>query len=248
MLLRISSVILLAAIWEAAGRGEWVDPRFLSYPSAILVAGVDLMSSGELWPHALTSLQELLFGFLAALVVGILLGILMGWSKVINELFDPVLTSLYCLPRTSLMPLIVIWLGVGLSSKAAIVFLGAIFPILVNTIAGIRSADPIWVRAAVVFGARQWEIFHKILLPSSLPYIMAGVRLGLGRAILGVIVGEMYVATRGIGHQIMLYQVGLNVDYLFFLVLLTAFTGVLLVNAARRLEARLGRWQEESRS
>jgi ABC-type nitrate/sulfonate/bicarbonate transport system permease component len=147
------------------------------------------------------------------------------------------------MPRIALLPLLVIWFGVGLESKAAVAFLGAIFPIVVNTAAGVQQVDPLWLRAARAFGANSLQLNALVILPGALPGIMAGLRLGVGRALVGVIVGEMYVSIAGVGQLMMLYGNAGRVAELFAVAGLVALFGLACVGGLHWLERRLGSWQ-----
>ena len=141
--------------------------------------------------------EEFFSGFALAIVVGVPLGILMGWYSRVNAMLEPFVSALYATPRIALLPLVVIWFGIGIASKVAIVFLGAIFPILVNTITGVRTIEADFIKVARSFGASDRQMFLTVVLPSAVPMLLTGLRLGLGHALVGIVVGEMYGATAG---------------------------------------------------
>jgi ABC-type nitrate/sulfonate/bicarbonate transport system permease component len=239
------AVALFLAVWQLVGSWSLVRVDLISYPTQLLAVGASLVASGELGRHALISLQEFVYGFAPAVVVGILLGLAMGQFRRLRYLLDPLVMALYTAPRIALIPILVVWFGVGMESKVAVVFLGAVFPILVNTLAGVQQVDPLWVRAARAFGASQLQVVVRVVLPGALPAVMAGLRLGLGRAILGVIVGEMYVSVAGMGQLIQVYGSAGRVAELVVLATIVAGFGLLCITALRRVEERIGPWRRE---
>jgi NitT/TauT family transport system permease protein len=203
-----------------------------------------MFGSSEFLMHAGSSLAKFLWGMFLACIVGIPLGVAMGRSRRLRLAIEPIVMVFYSVPSTTFLPLIILWFGIGLNAYALLVFMGAVFPILVNTMAGIRQVEDSLVRAARSFGASELDLFRLVLVPSALPFVMGGIRLGLGRGLMAVIFGEMYFSVAGMGHLIMRYQAGLNTDKLMFLVVVTAFFGVALIALARRIEAWLGPWRQ----
>lgn len=244
LLIGTMSVVTFLVLWELAARWNLVNAYYASRPSLVFKTGVEIFSEGNFSAHAYVSLIEFSVGFIMALVVGIPLGMIMGSFRKIRYLLDPPIIALYTTPRLALLPILVLWLGIGMESKFAVVFIGAVIPIIVNTIAGIREADFFLIQAARSFCANQMDIFTKVLLPGSLPAVMSGIRLGLGRAVLGVVVGEMYVSTKGIGYQIMQYGAAVRINHLIFYVILVSFFGFTTTALVRSIENRLRRWKE----
>ncbi len=201
-LLGTIAMTVFLLFWEAAVVFEWVNPLFTSSPSRIATTGYGMFADGSIWPHLRVSGYEFIVGFGMAIVAGIPLGILMGWYGRLNAILDPFVSALYATPRIALLPLIMIWFGIGIEFKIAIVFLGAVFPILVNTITGVRTISADFVKVARSFGASDRQLFMTVALPSSVPLLLSGLRLGLGHALIGIVVGEMYGASYGIGHLI----------------------------------------------
>lgn len=230
------SVASFLAIWELAPRLGLVDPAFTSQPSRIAVAGVAIVASGDLVGHVGVSLGELLLGMALAVAVGVPMGLSLGTFPRLRDYLDAPIMALYATPRLALLPILVVWLGIGIGSKVAVVFIGAVLPIMINTAAGPRGVDPSLTRAARSFGANQHDVFWKVLLPGSLVAVMSGIRLGLGRGILGVVVGEMYVSQRGVGNQIMQMGSAFRVDELLFYTLLVSGFGVVATTLMRKLE------------
>ena len=231
--------------WEVAGSRTSVSRDLISHPTEVLSVGATMVASGELGHHALVSLQEFVYGFAPAVGLGLLIGLAVGQSRRFRYLCEPLLMALYTAPRIALIPVLVIWLGVGMASKVAAVFLGGLLPILVNTAAGVQQLDPLWVRAVRAYGATRLQLLVKVTLPGSLPAVMAGIRLGLGRAIIGLVVGEMYVSLAGIGRLVQDYGQAGRTAELVVLVSLIALFGFLLIQLVRRVEAWLGGWPRE---
>jgi ABC-type nitrate/sulfonate/bicarbonate transport system permease component len=244
LLMGLCSVTALVVVWQVAADSGLMDIRFSSSPSRIAASAREMLASLEFWRNAGSSCAKFTWGMVLACAAGIPFGILMGWNTRVRLIFEPVVMVFYSVPSTTFMPLIILWFGIGLNSYAVLVFMGAFFPILVNSMAGVRQVQESLVRAARSFGANEFEIFWHVLIPSALPFVMGGIRLGLGRGLMAVVLGEMYFSIAGIGHLIMRYQAGLNIDRLMFLVVVTAFFGVALIAVARRVEARLGPWRQ----
>jgi NitT/TauT family transport system permease protein len=235
------TVALFLAAWEIAPRLRLVDPFFTSQPSHVLAAGVDIVRGGTLWHDAAVSLSEFAAGFALALAFGVPIGLMLGTFPTLRHLVDPSLMALYATPQLALLPIIVLWLGIGMGSKIAVVFIGAVIPIVVNSMAGVRQVERPLVLAARSFCATRRDVFIKVILPASLPAVMIGVRLGLSRAVLGVVVAEMYVSQEGVGNQIMRLGSAFRVDHLLVYVLLVSAFGLGLTTAARKLEERVAR-------
>jgi NitT/TauT family transport system permease protein len=239
------SVASVLAAWELAPRAGLVDVTYLSQPSLIVRSGIGIIATGALWRHAAVSLQEFFAGLLLALLIGVPGGLALGSSRRMRRFLDPPIMALYAAPRLALLPVLVVWLGIGLASKVAVVFIGAVLPIVINGAAGIREVEASLVLAARSLGAHRIDLFTKVLLPGSLPAVMAGVRLGVGRGILGVVVGEMYVSQVGIGNQIMQLGSSFQIDQLLFYTMVVSVFGLAATTAVRRLEERWRPWSRE---
>ena len=239
-----SGVFLFLCVWEyTGGIAKLINPLFLSAPSRILKAGYDLFASGEIYNDLWVSGVELALGFLLAIVTAIPLGLLAGWYRRFNYLCEPFLDALNATPRVALLPLIIIWVGIGIWSKVLIVYLGAFFPIVINTLAGVRTTDVRLLKAARSFKANDAKLFTSVILPSTVPFIMAGLRQGLGRALVGVVVGELYAATAGVGFMITVAGATFQTDKVFVGVLIIAAAGVVLTKALERIEHRFEKWR-----
>ncbi len=230
------AVALFLGAWELAPRAGLVDPFFTSEPSRVALAAIAVIRGGTLAHDAAVSLSEFGSGFALALAVGVPLGLLLGAFPILRDLIDPPLMAIYATPQLALLPIFVLWLGIGMGSKIAVVFLGAVLPIVVNTMAGVRQVDGTLVLAARSFCASRRDVFARVILPASLPAVVAGVRLGVSRGILGVVVAEMYVSQDGIGNQIMRLGSAFRVDRLLVYVLLVSAFGLGMTTLVRRLE------------
>jgi ABC-type nitrate/sulfonate/bicarbonate transport system permease component len=239
------AVAIFLILWEIAMPLGWVKVADISRPSLVVKSFIELTAEGEILVPLAISLREFVFGFLLALVVGIPLGIVLGRYRLPSLIFDPLLMAFYTMPRMAMMPLLVVWFGVGLGATIAVVFLGAVFPILINTSVGIREIDPLWIRAVRSFGGGEWDIFKKVLLPGTVPPMMTGIRLGVGRGLLGMVVSEMYASTAGIGGQIALYGNSFRTTELIVLIAVVSLLGFIMVDLMRRIEERVRRGRME---
>ena len=172
-------------------------------------------------------------------VIGVPLCLLLGRFPVMRYILDPPIMAIYATPHLALLPIIIVWLGIGMQSKIAVAFVSAVIPILVNTMAGVRGVERSWILAARSFCAGELEVFTKVIMPASLPSVILGIRLGLSRAVLGVVVGEMYQSQAGVGNEIMRYGSEFRTDYLLFEVLLVSLFGLAATSAVRTLEEKL---------
>ncbi|MEK7229512.1 MAG: ABC transporter permease, partial [Candidatus Binatota bacterium] len=245
-LVRAASVVLFVVLWEYFGRQ--VNPLFFSYPSAIVKACVQLLIAGEFQRQAIGSLGIYAVGLGAALVLGILLGLLMGRYRLAEYLLDPYVYALDATPRVALIPLLLLWFGLGAPAKIAVVFLSGIFPVLMNTFSGVRTVSGGLVDIGRAYGAGEGKIFTKIIVPAALPFIMAGVRLAIGRALIGIITAEMFTAVTGMGALLIRYSSAFATDKFFVPVIFLALLGVILSGAVEALQRRLAPWKETERA
>ncbi|PTW59398.1 NitT/TauT family transport system permease protein [Breoghania corrubedonensis] len=239
------SVLIFLALWQTVPALGLMNARYTSQPSAVAIAFAQMLGEASFYGHAWVSLQEFVLGFVLALAVAVPFGALLGTSRQVRLILDPPLMALYIAPPLVLLPILTIWLGIDMASKVAVVFLGAFFPIIVNTGAGMREADPRLVRAAQSFGAGRLAIFTHVLVPGALPSIAMGVRLAVGRGVLSVVVGELFVSRAGIGHLLQIYGSALRMDRLLVCALVVSAFGYALTQLVRRLEDGLRSWRAE---
>ncbi len=241
------AVVLFVIAWEAVVQLGMVNPLFTSSPSRIASTFAQLVHEGRLWKDIRVSGAEFLLGFAFAVAVGIPVGLGMGWYRDISAVLQPFVAALYSTPRIALLPLLIIWLGIGIWSKVAVVFLVAVFQILISTEAGVRAADESLIRTARSFGARERQIFTTVVLPGAVPFLIAGLRLGLGQALIGIVVGELYAASAGIGFEIAVAGETFQTDRVFVGIVILASASILMMWALRRLEMRFESWRPQRR-
>jgi NitT/TauT family transport system permease protein len=244
LILGTTAVIVFLLAWETVG--NWaglINPMFMSAPSLIFKAAWQLFASGEIWNDLRVSGIEFGWGYLLSVVVGVPFGIATGWYKRMAYTFDPFVNAMNATPRVALLPLVIIWLGIGILSKVGIIFLGAVFPILINARDGVKTTPYNLLTAARSFGASEWQIFRSVVLPSTLPFILTGLRLGVGRALIGVMVGELYAATAGIGFMITVAGATFQTDKVFVGVFVFAITGMVSMELLSRLESKFDKWR-----
>lgn len=233
----------IAVAWELVARYVVRDERMLAPFGKVISALAGLFASGEIWKHLSVSGYEFAFGFLLASVAGIAVGLLMGTVRFAREYLDPWISGLYAAPLVALAPFYIMFFGVGISAKVALVFSVVFFPVVVNTYAGIASVEPGMIEVAHSFNASRAQVLFKVLIPFSLSYIVTGLRLGVGRGLTGVVVGEFFFANAGLGFLVALAGQTFNTPLLFAGVLVFAIAGIALTGGLKRLEQRLAPWR-----
>jgi ABC-type nitrate/sulfonate/bicarbonate transport system permease component len=238
-----ASLVSLALLWEITGR--LMDSTLIPPLSRIVAAWWKLLSSGKLLSNISMSLTTLAIGFLLAVLCGVILGLLMGRFRAVEHFLDLYVNALMSAPTTAFVPVLILWFGLGIESRIAVVFLFAVFVIIINTMTGVKQVDGVLVEMARSFGAREREVFFKIMLPAALPAIMAGVRLGMGRAVKGMVTGEMLLTLTGIGAMIMQYGSSFATDSLFAVILTILLLALLTMKAVQWVDRRLTGWKAE---
>src|SRR5215468_5256119 len=241
------TLVAVLLVWEAIGRSGLVDPLFISFPTQVAQAGWQLSHDRDFWNDVEVSASEFILGYGAALALAIPLGLAVGLSKRLQYMISPFVDTLNAVPRVTLLPLIVIWLGIGIWSKVAVVFLGAVIPILINTQSGVKVSEARFIRLARSLSASPAKIFTSIILPGTVPFIFTGLKYGAGRALLGVVVGELYASTAGVGHMIAEAGNSFQTDTVFLGVALFMATGLLVVGVLGAIERRFERWRPNVR-
>ncbi len=244
-LIRVAAAAAILGGWEIVGRQ--INPLLFAPPSAVARAAVEVIGSGELWRYLKVSLKVFAIGMSLGSVVGILLGVAMARLRVLDLSLEPLVIALYSTPMVALIPLLVIWLGFGDQAKSAVIFLFALFPILLNTYQGVKSVEPRLLEVARSFRSSERALWLDVIIPSSLPFIVAGVRLALGRALVGMVVADLYTAVSGVGYLIARYAQTIQIDRLLVPVVTLSALGVTLVQGLRWLEAKVAPWQHYGR-
>lgn len=243
LLYGVAGIVGFLLFWEWGSANGVIDRFFFASPSLIVAAGAKEIQLERFWVDVRTSFSEFLIGYVLAIVLAIPLGLAAGWFRRLQYFLDPWMNFLNALPRFALMPVIVIAFGLGIQSKIAVVFLGAFFSIIIPTIQGVRTVDRRYIDVASSFRASRRRLFVTVVAPATVPFIVTGLRLGIARALIGVVTGELYAANDGLGVMIKKASDQLQVDRVLFGVSLFTFSGILLVEAVRRIEKYFQRWR-----
>ena len=246
LVVKLVTLVIVLGGWEIAG--NYVNPLFLSSPSAIAVAFYELAASGELLAAILTSLLGFGLGVFFAIVVGISLGVAMGRIRMVEYVLEPYVNALYSTPSIALIPLFILWFGVGLTSKAIIIFTLSVFIVVINTFTGVKNLSQSVIDIGAAFGASERQIFWKVVLPAALPFIMTGLRLAVGRAILAMIVAEFFTSIAGLGGMIVKYGNFFQTAKMFVPIIVVSLLGVGFVELIKYIERKLAPWKETERA
>ena len=241
--INVISIITLAILWEIAG--QTLDSVLIPPLSKIASAWIRLLISGKLLANLLMSLWTLAAGFFLAVIVGVIVGLLMGRFRAVEHFLDLYINSLMSAPMTAFVPALILWFGLGIESRIAVVFLFAVFVIVINTMTGVKQVDRTFVEMGRSFGAREAEVFFKIILPAAMPAIMAGIRLGMGRAVKGMVTAEMLLTLTGIGAMIMQYGSAFATDALFAVILTILIIAMITMKLVEAVDQWLTGWKTE---
>jgi len=237
------SVVLFFAAWQAMFLVVPFNPLFISKPSLIASGLVDLITSGDLFRDLAVSAVPFLYGFSAAFVIGVPLGIVMGWRVRVGYALDPLMTVFYASPLVALAPLVVIFFGVGVGGKTLIIFFLSVFPFIFNAYAGVRAVDPLLINVVRSLGGSERDLYFKVIFPSVLPYIVAGARIAVGRALIGVLVGEFFAASEGIGYAISRFGDIFALDRMFGCIIVVMIIAMVLTEGIRWTERTAFPWR-----
>ena len=243
LLLGTIGLLGFACLWEVAARLRLADPILISSPTQVVVALKNWTFSGVLFRDLGISLWELGIAFVASALVGIPLGVAMGWSRSAEYALDPFIWVLYSMPLVSFWPLFIIWLGIGTKTIMALAFLFSVVQVVINTMAGVRSIDPVLIRCARSFNARTIDLFFKFTLPGALLMIIAGLRLAVGRALIGVVIGELFSSNAGLGFHISYFGARLRFADVFAGLFMVVAVGICSTQVIRIVETRLTQWK-----
>lgn len=243
VLLPLLSFLVILGAWQLSASLSWINPITTSSPRAIAVQAYQFLPSAEGLNDIRVSAEEFGIGLGLAILVGVFVGLLTGWYRVFEELTSLVINVFYSLPIIALAPLFVLWFGIGITSKVAIVFITALLPIMVNTLTGVKNIDPTLFDVARAFEARPRQIWWSIVLPASIPSIIAGIRLGIIGGLIGVVVGEFVVSSAGLGYLVDTSANSFNITLMFVGLLVIGLSALLLTTVLKLIEARFNRWR-----
>jgi ABC-type nitrate/sulfonate/bicarbonate transport system permease component len=235
--------ILLFSVWEYVSVSGLVDPLFTSSPTRVVETGLELVKDGTLLKHTIASAKVFGIGFSVAVLLGVPIGVALGWFRWFNRAFSPLISAFYTMPRIALMPIFIIWFGLGMSSKVVLVMLSAVFPIIVNMQVAMQNIDQDYKRVGIAYGASQWQLFKTIALPSSVPFLLTGLRLAMGRGLLGVVAAEVFGGAEGLGYMIMYGGATFQIDVVFVGVVVIAGAGVIFDRSLSYISRRVDSWK-----
>jgi NitT/TauT family transport system permease protein len=244
-IISIASPLALLLLWEIAVRAGLVDPRFFPAPSRILDTLVRLAESGELWTNTWASLQRLFWGALVGMVPALVLGLLVGLYRPVRAIVEPLVAATYPVPKSAILPLILLIFGLGEASKIAMVAIGVFYPVLINAAAGVREIDRIYLDVGHNFRASRWQVFRTIALPGALPLVMTGIKLGVGMGLILIAIAEMVGARSGLGFMIWNAWEVLSVETMYVGLLMIALLGFLFTLALNELEHWIIPWKSD---
>jgi len=240
-IVRLISIVVVLGGWEILGRQ--VNPLFMSHPLAIMKAGAVLVANGELFEALKSSMMTLVVGFVTASVIGITIGLAIGRYRYVDAATDWIVNALYATPLIAIIPLVILWFGLGDTAKLFIVTILAVFPVLINTASGVRNVPSALIDVGAAFAANERQVFMKIILPAVLPYIMTGLRLGIGRSIIGMVAAEFFTAITGLGALIVKYGNQYDTASMFVPIFILMFLGITLTTLVRRAEEMFAPWR-----
>jgi len=243
--LGVVGVLAFFSAWELSTRLEILNPFYFPPFSKIIVKGYELFANGSIWEHLWFSLTNFAIGFIVSAVLGVVLGVPMGWYRNIAKAVDPLLSGIYATPLIALLPLIIMLFGLGPVSKIIMTVLAAVFPILINTMTGIANTDHRLITMARAFGAKDSTVFLKVSIPGSLPYIVAGMRVALGRALVYIVVAEQYGAAMGLGYLTSVAAQRFQMAAMFVPIVIIAALGASLNELLKTVERRLEKWKPQ---
>lgn len=243
--IKISSLAGFFLLWEIICRLGLVNPLFLPAPGGVLLTLGKLLKSGELATHVSVSLYRALMGFLLGAVIAVPHGILIAWFRTVEDITNPLVELFRPIPAVALIPVAILWFGIGNVSKIVIIAFACYFPIILNTISGVRQVDVNLLKVAKLFGANRMQTLTKIILPSAFPFIMTGLRLGIAVALILLIVTEMIGARSGLGFMIIDAEYTFKTERMFAGIFTIGFIGFFLNEVMVVIEQRLSRWKRE---
>ena len=244
-ILAVMSPLALLALWEITAQVGLLDTRFFPAPTRIASQFVELVQSGELLVNTWVSLQRLFFGFLLGGIPALVLGLIMGLYRPIRAAIDPLIAATYPIPKSAVLPLILLIFGLGEMSKIVMVAIGVFFPVVINTTAGVLEIDKIYHDVSKNFGASRWQVFRTVALPGAMPLIMTGVKLGIGLGLILIAIAEMVGAKSGLGYMIWNAWQIFSVETMYVGILVISVLGVLFTVVMNELEQVIIPWRRD---
>jgi ABC-type nitrate/sulfonate/bicarbonate transport system permease component len=243
---KLVSPILLLAVWELITRVGWIPSWFLPVPSIVIQTLFEMIGSGELLYHTAISLGRAISGYIAAAVVGVGLGLLIAWSRMVEDFFDPLIELIRPLSTFALIPIFFLWFGIGNTSKIMIIFKSCFFPIVLNTIAGIKGVDKKLIMAAQSLGAGGRQLWTRVLIPSAMPMIITGMRISTAIAMMALVGVEMLSSDSGLGFLVIDAQRTFDTERVFAGIIMLSILGFSLDRLARKVQKRILSWHSET--
>lgn len=244
-LLAIVSPLALLVVWQVMSWMNMLDARFIPSPITIGEGAYRLVESGELWMHLGVSLWRLAAGFVVAAVPGILIGLVMGLSRWVRLILDPIVAATYPIPKIAILPLIMLFFGIGEVSKIVIIAVAVVYLVLINTMVGVMTIDPVYFDVAKNYGAPWPKLFTRVIIPGALPLIFAGLRLGLGVSLIVIVAAEFVAAKSGIGYLIWISWETLVIENMFVGIIVITVLGVVTTFILREIERAVIPWRRE---
>jgi ABC-type nitrate/sulfonate/bicarbonate transport system permease component len=246
IVLPLASVVIFLLAWQLVVSLGIVSGFFFSSPLGVVDAGIEQVQTASFWNDVRISGVEFLVGYTLAVLVAVPFGLISGWYRRVGYAVEPWVNGLNATPRLALLPLVVLWAGVGQSATTVIVFIGVFFPVAINAFYGVRTVDRGLISVAESYGASEYTKFRTLILPSMVPFVLAGARLGIGRGVIGVVIGEFYSSTDGLGNFIFVSGSTLAVDNILFGALFITALALAAFTALGRFESRFQAWRPES--
>jgi sulfonate transport system permease protein len=240
LVIRLVSVASFLIVWQLVG--SQIDPVLFTTPTKVAKASWGMIVSGELWKYLAPSLLVLLYGLTTSVVAGVAIGVLLARFRTLDLAFDMYITFLYSTPSVALVPLIVLWAGYDTLAKTVVLFLFAFFPMVINTYQGVKNVDPNLLEVGKAFRCSESQMWRHIIIPASLPFIVTGLRLAVGRGLIGMVIADLYMAVSGIGYLINKAATTYKVDNMFVPIVTLGILGVTLTAIMRALEKRVAPW------
>jgi NitT/TauT family transport system permease protein len=240
----VAAFVFILLLWEVASQGQWVPPLFLPSPTAILAEGWSMIQTGIIFNHLSASLSRIFLGFVLGCLCGVLAGIFIGFFSIPGAIGNPMIAAIFPIPKIAILPLLILWLGIGEPPKVTVIALGVFFPMVISIYTGVKNTDPLLIKAALSLGSNRLRIIRKVTIPSILPMVFTGMKLGMGTALLLLVAAEMVAADAGLGFMILTAADLMQTKRLFFGLILLSLLGVFFNWLFQKMEHLLVPWKE----